>query len=497
MRRSDLTPLRWWDGQGRWTRAAVLILCGIAVGLGQAPLDLWWIAIPALAVSLLLIHPAAGARRAFGGGFWLGLGYFGFTLRWIVSPFMVDPARDGWMAPFAVVLMAAGFAAFWGAAGWIAHRLAPRSLLALALTLTGAEALRSLILTGFPWALLGHVWVDTGMAHLSASFGPHALTLMAALCAWGIARLVLDDWRGALPLVLALPWLVLTPDTVAGTDGPPVRVVQPNAPQDEKWDPVKSRDFFNRSVGMTGAAPRPALVVWPGTSIAQLMNYAGEEVSAASDAASGVPLVVGINRAQGGLYYNALIRIGRGGVIEAIYDKAHLAPFGEYIPGGELLARVGITAFASSYGAGFSPGGIQPLMDIPGVGPARALICYEGIFAEEIATAERPRLMILITNDAWFGKGAGPTQHLAQARLRAIEQGLPMVRSANTGISAIIDARGRIVEHIPLGETGFVDAPLPPARPATLYVRLGDWPVLVLLALALGGLAVRSRRLPD
>jgi apolipoprotein N-acyltransferase len=166
----------------------------------------------------------------------------------------------------------------------------------------------------------------------------------------------------------------------------------------------------------------------------------------------------------------------------SVYDKHHLVPFGEYIPFGEWLGRFGIRGLAASDGAAFVPGPGPAVMTVPGIGRVMPLICYEGIFAEEVnAMPERAVLLVLVTNDAWFGLNVGPYQHLAQGRLRAIEQGLPMVRVANTGISALIDPHGRILGQIPLGHEGVLDLPLPAALPPTPYSRTGDWPVILLL----------------
>lgn len=227
-----------------------------------------------------------------------------------------------------------------------------------------------------------------------------------------------------------------------------------------------------------------------------LLNFADDALAQMSDTARGAPIIVGVNREEAGLYYNSFVHLARGGEIAGFYDKQHLVPFGEFIPGGDLLHELGIHGFGSSYGGGFTKGQGNTTLTIPGIGSIRPLICYEGIFAEEIAgQGQRPRAMILITNDAWFGKDAGPYQHLAQARLRTIEQGLPMVRVANTGVSAIIDPYGRIIDEIALNTAGYIDAPLPEARPATLYSRTGDIPVLLLLIFGLGGLWWRNRHL--
>ena len=484
---------------GRWSRAFSLVLLGVIVAFGMAPLDWWFVAVPAWAVVLAVLASAPGMRMALGAALCIGLGYFGFTLRWLVDPFLVDAATWGWAAPLAVSLMALRETLFWVAGTLVARLIAPGRLSALVLSLTLAEALRGYLFTGFPWALIGHVLIPTPWAQLAAYGGPHLLTLLTLTVAAGLVRVAQRRWWGAVPLVvtLAVAPVLVPPSTPPAPDAPVIRIVQPNAPQDEKWDPAQNLVFFQRMIAYTQAEPRPDLIVWPETAVPVLLDYATPELEAISEAAQGVPLVTGINRSQDGLYYNSLIVLGRMGQVQQSYDKAHLVPFGEYVPFGEVLKNMGIHGLATSEGGGFAKGAVpQPLIDLPGVGTARALICYEGIFAEEIATDERPRLLMMITNDAWFGKGAGPTQHLLQARLRAIEQGLPMVRSANTGISAMIDAYGRLTAMIPLDEAGYVDAALPPARDATPYVRWGDGPVIVLVLIgmaALAGLGYRHR----
>ena len=224
----------------------------------------------------------------------------------------------------------------------------------------------------------------------------------------------------------------------------------------------------------------------------QLLNYADLSLGAMAAAAGDVPVVAGVNRAEGDRYYNSLILLD-GGAVTQVYDKRHLVPFGEYIPFGALAARLGIVPL--NVVAGFSKGQGSALVDLPGIGPARALICYEAIFAEEIATDTRPRLLLVISNDAWFGTGAGPRQHYQQARLRAIEQGLPVVRVANRGVSAVIDGRGQIVAPVrSLGPYGR-DVALPPALAPTPYGRWGDWPLLAVLALGLITCCLRPRRM--
>jgi apolipoprotein N-acyltransferase len=491
-----------WLSSAAWPwRLLTLAGVGALAGFGQVPF-----AFPVatlLGLVLAVLHFDRGGA-GFGAGFALGLGYFGLTLHWIVEPFLIDPARTGWMAPFALVLTAAGFALFWGAAFGIARRLR-LGLLGLAVLWTGVEVLRSLVLTGFPWALVGHVWTETGLVQLASVVGVHGLTLLTLLAAAGIANPRLrPSLRGAIVAALAGGLFVLDPGPVAAPDpgAPVIRVVQPNIPQQEKWDPVHVPEHLQRILSLSGPPPdgaagearSPALVVWPETALADLLDWAGPTLEAGVRAAGGAPLATGIARMDAeGRYFNSLAVTNGLGRVVATYDKSHLVPFGEYMPLRETLAAWGLRGIAEFQGAGFSPGAGAALIDIPGLGLARPLICYEGIFAEEIGAGGRPRLLLMVTNDAWFGAFAGPQQHLALGRLRAIEQGLPMVRSANTGISAVIDGKGRVLDSLPLNEAGAMDVPLPPALPPTLYSRAGDAPVLLLLAL-LGAWALRQRR---
>ena len=193
-------------------------------------------------------------------------------------------------------------------------------------------------------------------------------------------------------------------------------------------------------------------------------------------------------------FYNSLALLSRDGGIQTVYDKFHLVPFGEYMPWGDALARIGITAFAAQSGNGYSAGAGPRVLSLPGLPGFQPLICYEAIFPQHLrGLDERPQWILQITNDGWFGTFSGPYQHLAQARLRAIESGLPLIRAANTGISAVIDAHGQLRQTLALGKTGKIDAQLPGAMAPTLWLRLGPWPVVLiaLLALALAFAAPR------
>ncbi len=480
---------------------------GALAALGLAPYGFWAITMVALALVPWMLQGVDTPRRVAWLGWALASGYFAHALIWIVEPFLVDVARHGWMAPFALVLLAGGLALFWAAAFWAAARLGrsgPMRVVALIVTVPLAEFARAYVLTGFPWAGLAQIWVETPVSLLLAWIGPQglgALTLMAALLP-GLALVTrrhpvmrLMSFLPALIVVVMGAGLARTVPAESARTGT-VRIVQPNAPQHQKWDPDYMPVFFQRQIGFTAASPQPDLVVWPETAVPVLLEYAAEAFARMSEAAQGTPLAVGIQRRDGSRHFNSLVKLDAGGDVAAIYDKHHLVPFGEYFPGGDFAARLGLRGFAAQEGDGYSAGPGPVLLDFGRLGRGLPLICYEAVFPEDAKSGEgRGDFLLQVTNDAWFGEFAGPYQHLAQARMRAIEQGLPMVRAANTGISAMIDPWGRIVESLPLGEAGYIDAELPQPLPATLYSRIGDWPVPAVLLIGLVGLWGNSRKI--
>ena len=484
---------------------ALSVLAGAITALGQAPLDLWPLALLGLALGLLRMQAADEAKPAFGRGWGFGLGYFALALSWIVEPFLVDIARHGWMAPFALFFMAGGLALFWGAAAAVARRLGGTPL-ALIVTLAAAELVRSYLFTGFPWALIGHLWIPTPVAQWASLIGPHGLTLLALAVATGMAQSARHVTGGVVTLsATALLWLggaylAGEPQDLKGR--PVVRLVQPNAPQHQKWDPAHIPVFFRRQIEATRATPRPELVIWPETSVPVSLDRSEETLQVMAQAAGGVPVVFGIQRWEGRQIYNSAVLMDGLGQVTNIYDKAHLVPFGEYVPFGDLLGGFGIHGMAARDGDGFSAGPGARLMPLGALGRALPLICYEAVFPNDVnASAERPDLLMQLTNDAWFGQISGPYQHLAQARLRAIEQGLPMVRAANTGVSAVIDGKGRVIAQLGLGQTGHLDHALPPALPRTLYAQTGDYLALVaIMGLFLAVITLRrfpKRRFAD
>lgn len=496
-----------------WRRRGLLALAGVGMGAGQAPFSLWWLALLALGAVLWLLPGAASLRGAALRGWWAGAGYVLATHFWIIDPFLVDPVRHGWMAPFALLGMAGGLALIFAAGTALAHWLgwnARSRALALIPALLLAELFRAYGLTGFPWAPLGSLWLETPVAQTAALWGVHglgALTLSLLLVPMALrARPGLALGAAALSLASVAGLWAWGAGRMAEPQEPTgqvVRVVQPNAAQHLKWDPAYMPIFFNRARELTAIAgpegARPDLIVWPETSVPALLHHADNLIAAIEEAAQGVPVLFGVQRSEAGLYYNSLGALRAGEV--QIYDKRHLVPFGEYVPFGDLLSQWGITHMASAQGYGYAPGPEgQALLDLGRLGKGLPLICYEGIFPQDLrGFPERADWLVLVTNDAWFGQLTMPYAHLDQARMRAIETGLPMIRAANTGISAVIDAEGRVITRLGLGETGYADAPLPPPRAETPYARLGDLPVLLwglglVLALTALRIAIDRRR---
>ncbi len=484
----------------RWpvpVRLCLVAIFGALAAFGLAPWGVWPLTVLVLLAVPALMIGAPSAMQAALTGWALGVGWFGHGLIWIVEPFLVDAGRYGWMAPFAAVLMAAGGGAFWALAFGAAHRLGhgggPR-VLALILTWSLAEFGRAYLFTGFPWAALAQIWPGTDVALLLGWTGPHGLALATLVAVFlpglalvhpGPLRKRLASLAPALLLVVTSAVLAQARPETAPTTAGVVRLVQPNAPQHQKWDPAYMPVFLKRQIDYTRARPRPDLIVWPETAVPTFLNSAAPVLATISEAAAGVPVVLGIQRTEGARYFNSMISLDGTGRIAGIYDKYHLVPFGEYIPFGDLAARWGLRGFAAREGNGFSPGPGPQVMDLAGLGKALPLICYESVFPQDIGNAdERADFLLQITNDAWFGRFSGPYQHLAQARMRAIEQGLPMVRVANTGVSAMIDPWGRIIAELPLGTAGYVDAALPAPLAPTFYARTGDKFTAILLLIA-------------
>jgi apolipoprotein N-acyltransferase len=517
--------------RSRWYAPLTALLGGLAAGLAHPPFGL----LPGLlgySLILLRLETLHGRplRSAFGLGWLAGLGYFGVSTWWVAEPFLVEPEIYGWMAPFGVVLMAGGLALFWGAAGVAYRALRPRSgwkPIVFAGVFAAAEYARGHVLTGFPWDLPGETWrAGSAPSQAAALVGAYGLTWITLAMSATPALVMLPVRRSAQAALLAAAGVVLTLLYAGGAGrlaaaravspdarAPRVRIVQANIDQKSKWKPDNLELVFEDYARLTvrHAARPPDIVVWPEGALPALIDDFIAPGSSYADrlrdlVQPGQTLLMGANRYEPAgpgkyRYFNTLIALRREGDVlrvEGYYDKYRLVPFGEFLPMGDLAGKLGIRSLVhmpDDFTAGPKP---RPL-NIPGTPPFQPLICYEALFPGLVHDGTRPAWILNISNDAWFGATSGPLQHLNIARYRAIEQGLPMVRSTPTGVSAVIDAYGRIQpgDRLGLGAFGVIDAPLPPALPATPYARVGDWPFGGLLVLSgLSWLAGRRRRRP-
>jgi apolipoprotein N-acyltransferase len=467
-------------------------------------------------------------RQAFFRGWLAGLGYFAVSVWWIVEPFMVDAKHQGWMAPFGLVLLAGGLALFWGAAALLYRALNPRVLarvLVFAGCLSGLEWLRGHVLTGFPWDLPGETWrAGSAPSQFASVVGAYGLTWITLAIAGAPAVLFDDRDRRARAAALGLGLAALAglygfgAARLAGAapispQAPLVRVVQADIDQKDKWRPENLNQIFATYLSLSDhtAARRPDIIVWPEGALPAVIDELiapglpyGPALSAAL--APGQTLMMGANRAAAGpdgkwRYFNSLVafrREGAGLKITGIYDKHRLVPFGEYMPLGELATKVGFRSLVHMPDDFTAGPPARPLV-AEGVPPFQPLICYEALFPglvrEGALRAElRPAWILNVSNDAWFGRTSGPLQHLNMASYRAIEEGLPIVRSTPTGVSAVIDAYGRAPAsaRLGLGDFGVIDARLPPALPPTPYVRWNDSLFAALLLVSVG-VAARNR----
>ncbi|MEM6887275.1 MAG: apolipoprotein N-acyltransferase [Pseudomonadota bacterium] len=500
----NVRPTTWFAATPLAARMIIAALTGGVGGFAQAPYGLPLILVMCAALAFFMFGQTRTPRAAAALGWAFGAGYFAHTLFWIVEPFQVDSARHGWMAPFALAFMAGGLALFWSVAFWGARKLSARTW-PLVFAWAAAELGRAYLFTGFPWAGVSQIVVDGMAARILAWAGPHGTTLWLFSIAWALSlragrhRQVMRVAQIVLLLAVGVGLQAPTTAPPAGLTEHTVRLVQPNAPQHLKWQPDMALLYYQRQLTFTEAAPaegkpRPDLVVWPETAVPWRLGQADSILEQIASVAGGTPVVLGILRVEEAQLRNAMVLTNNAGAPSAIYDKHHLVPFGEYLPFAQLARRFGLRGLVEARGAGFAPGSGAAIMDFGVIGQGVPLICYEAVFAHDVNRAPgRADFILQITNDAWFGDWAGPQQHLAQARMRAIEQGLPMMRAANTGISAMIDPYGRVTASLELGIAGFVDARLPQPLGPTLYNRVGDFPVLLLLLAGFGVAAMKSR----
>lgn len=493
-----------------WRAAGAAFGAGALAALAMPPLHWLPLAVVGIVAFVWLWDGAPGPRSALLRGWAWGTGHFAVGSYWIVEAFFVPPADYGPLGPPIVVGLAAllgffpGMAA--GAAKWAVLRWPSAGgrycrLLLLAIAWTIAEWLRGHVFTGYPWNPLAHVWAfATPLLQGAALFGVYGLGLLTFM----ILAAPAAGWRASiLALVVAVAagfagQAAMAPVVTAG-NGPLVRIVQPNTPQAEKWRPenraaqvaklveLSRRDGFDGLAAVIWPETAPPFVVEPGSPALEVMARAVPPGGyLLTGAARGTR-----NREDG--VWNSLLVIDGKGEIVATYDKVHLVPLGEYIPFHKQLAPISGFIGRGSFEVGES----RVTLDLPRLPSFSPIICYEVIFPAAVTgPGARPRWLLNVTNDAWFGLSSGPYQHLASARVRAVEEGLPMLRAANTGVSAVIDAYGRVLAAIDMQREGVIDHRIPAAREPTPYGRWGDGALVGLLLVALGSLfaAIRFTR---
>lgn len=512
-----------------WRRAAIAFCAGAMSALALAPFNAWPVLFLTFPVLVWLVDGAASGRwngfwRAAAAGWCFGFGYFLAGLYWVGYAFLVDAKTFGWLLPFAVAGLPAYLAVYTSLGLALARLIWVRGatrILALAATLTAAEWLRGHLLSGFPWNAFGYALTEPLVLAQSVSLvGIWGLTFLA-VAIFASPAAIADDrtdtphpYRAtALGLILlavmagfGVARLRTNPTQYA--TGVALRIMQPNLQQDAKFNYSAKAEVMSRYLRLSDRATGPqskgvhdaTILVWPESAfpffltrepdalaqIAALLKPGTELVTGAVRQAS--PSPSGHVRA-----YNSVYVIDPDGSIRDIYDKVHLVPFGEYLPFQRLLEKFGLQQLTKVAG-GFLSGERRRAMDVPGAPKMLPLICYEAIFpGSAVPRDERPGWIVNVTNDGWFGISTGPYQHFQQARVLAIAEGLPMVRAANTGISAVIDPLGRVVRSLPLGVEGVLDSDLPLAIEPPPFVKIGDYAALLLVVVSL--LIVGRRRL--
>jgi apolipoprotein N-acyltransferase len=497
-----------------WRRYGLAFLLGALLAGALPPFDLAPLIFVAFPGLLWLDEGSTGPWASARLGYVFALGFFVAGLYWIAAALFVDIARFWWALPFAVLGLPA-YLAFYPAAALAATRVAATRLnlsaaarvCIFAAAWGAAEWARGHCFTGLPWNLVGYVWSGgfpgaLAMLQTVAWVGIYGLSLVTVLAAslpallgtaslqpMAPARRIAPGLAAALlimvPAAAGAIRLALLPSATTGTW---LRLVQPSIPETMKWDPAAAEANFHRLVELSNtAAEHPlAAVLWPEAAVTFLLDRDDAHRAAiATIAPKGGYLITGALRANPppdrvAQLWNSVAAIDSAGTIRAGYDKAHLVPFGEYAPLRDVVPK--ITPGSIDLSAGPGPQTIA----LPGLAALSPIICYEAIFPGAVVdAAARPAWILNLTNDAWYGRSSGPYQHFAIARTRAIEEGLPLVRVANNGISGVVDPVGRIVARTRLDSVGFADVALPAALAPTLYAKGGNWIFLAMLILGI------------
>jgi apolipoprotein N-acyltransferase len=486
-------------------------LLGLVSATGFQPLGLWPLTILAFTGLIILIERAPGMRSALARGWWFGMGQFVLGLNWIATAFTYQAAMPAWLGWVAVVVLSFYLALYPAAAVGLGWRWGRSNRAALVLILAAAwlvtEYLRGTMFTGFAWNPVGVSLIDSWLkwpARLIGTYGLSGLAILWAGLVWWAVR---HRNRALGAAVLLLPFLLAdlrltgiaaTPEQDAAR--PVLRIVQPNIPQEERQDAAQEEANFRKQLRLSGRPDgTPRLILWPESAIPYELHAGAAPGLIASVIGPRDLLLAGGTEVAtpppgaAAAAYNSLYVLGPGARVLGRYDKAHLVPYGEYLPMRPFLTMLGLSRLVPGDGDILAGPGPQTLA-LPGFGRMGGQICYEIIFSGEVVDrANRPDFIFAPSNDAWFGAW-GPPQHFAQARLRALEEGLPVVRSTPTGITGVIDAQGRVVARLPQHQEGVIDTRLPPAAAPTLFARFGNLlPLAFALLLVAGAIAVRRK----
>ncbi|RCS25236.1 apolipoprotein N-acyltransferase [Phyllobacterium salinisoli] len=515
-----------------WRRALVAFLAGALATLALPPYDFFAVCLVSFPVLVWLIDGAVDTadggwlRRALPAavvGWWFGFGYFVAGLWWIGNALLVDAQNFAWALPLAVLGLPAFLAFFYALATLIARLLWSDGLgriFAIAFGFGIAEWLRSFVLTGFPWNAIGYAAMPVPLLMQSdAALGLYAMNALAVFV-FAAPALLADKRHRRTGLALALLLVAAhlgfgfyrlhhAPAVVDEATGVRIRIVQPSIAQSMKWDDAARRAIFDKHIALSEAPPqpgepKPSIIVWPETSVPYILTRTPEALSRIGEALSdGQVLLAGAVREEEGgggtgpLYYNSIVAIDdRGEIIDAV-DKVHLVPFGEYLPLEKWLRGLGLQEVVEMPG-GFTAAASRRSLSVSDGLAFLPLICYEAIFPSELGYSGPKAAAILnVTNDAWYGNTPGPYQHFRQAQLRAVEQGLPLIRAANNGLSAVVDPYGRITDGLALNAVGVIDASLPSGVDPFWGTPPGvvqTWTILVLMVAASCGFQVLSSR---
>ena len=465
----------------------ISLILGSVCALGNNPWALWYLSILSLILWFWHINSNDIPKKIFKETFKFGFGYFVISLIWIVEPFLVEPWVHGWIAPIALIALPSFLALIWALFAFLGHYYF--SSIGVVIGLSLAEYCRLYLLTGFPWSTISYVLLDTTAEKWLSLLGPYGLSLLLLLTCFTIAfTLQIRTKINTLSAIFSIFTLFFVPNFFEKeplkNSNVSVRLIQPNAVQEKKWSKEFAPIYFEKMIEMTAQKPKTDIIIWPETSLYLTYNSAFEEINKMRKAAGESILIFGALKIDASNFLNNSLIIENKNQETVFYNKAKLVPFGEYLPFINLKSYFKISERSNLFGWGFKKGKGSELLNLSNGLSFVPLICYEAIFPNFLKPSVKNADFILqITNDAWFGKSIGPQQHLAQLRIRAIEYGLPVIRVANTGISAIIDANGKVIKNLSVNKSGYLDSFIPSRKHSTIYGQFGDFIFLSLIFL--------------